>query len=270
MDNNKVETLKKVLDLEVYIKDTKSNLSRLHNMSFSSAPEPPVCQKINKTYPDIQTPIKFNWLIASILLLICFPIGIIYYFVHKKQKEQILNSAEYKAQCAEIDAECDRQQAIANQKYEEETRLYETETLPNYQKELDEWTANQEKKIKQVQQDLRNAQQNLSLIYQETKIVPSQYRTIEALSYIYEMISTSDCDVIFAIESYDKQKQRELDEARLQEQQLANQLADEQAQLLSEQNAIAEKARRDANIASAVSTVQRHNTNKMLKDAFKK
>lgn len=121
-----------------------------------------------------------------------------------------------------------------------------------------------------MQQDLRNARQNLSLIYQETKIVPSQYRTIEALSYIYEMISTSDCDVIFAIESYDKQKQRELDEARLQEQQLANQLADEQAQLLSEQNAIAEKARRDANIASAVSTVQRHNTNKMLKDAFKK
>lgn len=79
-------------------------------------------------------------------VLICFPIGIIYYFVHKKQKEQILNSAEYKAQCAEIDAECDRQQAIANQKYEEETRLYETETLPNYQKELDEWTANHEKK----------------------------------------------------------------------------------------------------------------------------
>ena len=46
MDNNKIETLKKVLDLEIYIKETKRTLSKLHHMSFDSAPEPPVCQKI--------------------------------------------------------------------------------------------------------------------------------------------------------------------------------------------------------------------------------
>lgn len=292
MDNNKVETLKKVLDLEIYIKKSQNKLSGLHNMSFSSAPQPPVCQKINKTYPDIKAQIKFNWIIAlaplavslilarlspiwGSMLIILSPIWIVvYYFaIYRKQKaeniEQIKNSAEYKAQCAEIDAECDKKQAIANQKYEEEKILYETETLPNYQKKLDEWTAKHEQQIKQAENDLSNAQQNLSLIYQETKIVPSQYRTIEALKYIYDMVSTSDYDVTYAIDSYDKQKQRILDEARLREQQLANQLADEQAQLLIEQNAIAEKARRDANIASAVGTIQRHNTNKILK-SYKK
>lgn len=273
MDNSKVETLKKVLDLEVYIKEAQNELSRLHHMSFDSAPQPPVCQKINKTYPDIQTPIKFNWLIASILMLICFPIGIIYYFVHKKQKEQILNSAEYKAQCAEIDAECDRQQAIANQKYEEETRLYETETLPNYQKELDEWTANHEKKIEQVQQDLRNARQNLSLIYQETKIVPSQYRTIEALSYIYEMISTSDYDIKEAVDMYNKEIQRQQEATRIEELQRANALADEQnyhlAQqnaLIDEQNAISERQRKDDRRRELETEYHRHQVRKQWKD----
>lgn len=68
MDNNKVETLKKVLDLEIYIKETKRTLSKLHHMSFDSAPEPPVCQKINKTYPEIKPTIKFNWIIALVPL----------------------------------------------------------------------------------------------------------------------------------------------------------------------------------------------------------
>ena len=45
---------------------------------------------------------------------------------------------------------------------------------------------------------------------------------------------------------------------RLQEQLLANAMA-------MEQNSMAEKARRDANIAAAVGAVQRHNTNKTIK-----
>lgn len=87
------------------------------------------------------------------------------------------------------------------------------------------------------------------------------------------MISTSDYDVTYAINSYDTHRQRMLDtermkieEARLQEQQIANDLADEHAQLLSEQNAISEQARRDAKFASAVGMVQQHNSNKYLKN----
>lgn len=45
---------------------------------------------------------------------------------------------------------------------------------------------------------------------------------------------------------------------RLQEQLLANAMA-------MEQNSMAEKARRDANITAAVGAVQRHNTNKTIK-----
>lgn len=50
---------------------------------------------------------------------------------------------------------------------------------------------------------------------------------------------------------------------RLQEQQQAN-------ALLDRQNSIAEKARRDANIAAAVGAVQRHNINKTIKKWMEK
>ena len=61
-----------------------------------------------------------------------------------------------------------------------------------------------------------------------------------------------------------------LEEMRLQEQQQANALAIEQNDLLDRQNSIAEKVRRDANIAAAVGTVQRHNTNKAIKKWMEK
>ena len=54
-----------------------------------------------------------------------------------------------------------------------------------------------------------------------------------------------------------------LEEMRLQEQQQAN-------ALLDRQNSIAEKARRDANIAAAVGAVKRHNTNKAIKKWMEK
>ena len=60
-----------------------------------------------------------------------------------------------------------------------------------------------------------------------------------------------------------------LEEMRLQEQQQANALAIEQNDLLDRQNSIAEKARRDANIAAAVGAVQRHNTNKAIKNGWR-
>ena len=47
-------------------------------------------------------------------------------------------------------------------------------------------------------------------------------------------------------------------------------LAMEQNDLLDRQNSIAEKARRDANIAAAVGAVQRHNTNKAIKKWMEK
>lgn len=116
-----------------------------------------------------------------------------------------------------------------------------------------------------MEQELAKLKQELSALYEQTHIVPTQYRDAYALQYIYDMISTSDYDVRQTIDSFDKNEQRRLDIMRLQEQQQANALAMEQNDLLDRQNTIAAKARRDANIAAVVGTVQRHNTNKTIK-----
>ncbi|MBR4305955.1 MAG: hypothetical protein IKT78_03830, partial [Ruminiclostridium sp.] len=113
--------------------------------------------------------------------------------------------------------------------------------------------------------------------YETTKIIPKQYRSIDALNYIYDYISTSDFSVKEAIDAYEKNTQMQLERQRIQEQQYANELAvrqnnllAEQADLLYEQNEIAEKARRDANIASAAQIAEMHNRNKILKNNLKR
>lgn len=271
MENtNQVETIKQVLDNEILLANTQRKLSLLLTEKFSSAPNPPVCKTITRTYPAIEPQVPFNWPLAIIPSLVFWPWILIYYFKfykndQKEDIERICNSEEYKAQCAKLDAEFDKQQEAANQKYEAEKKTYETETLPAYQKAFDEWTSQHNEKIEQVKKDLENVQANLSRIYEETKIIPMQYRKIEILQYIYDLISTSDYDVKQAIDIYDRNEQRKLDEAKLYEQQQANMLADEQNNLVYEQNKIADKARREANAASVVGAIQRHNTNKTLK-----
>lgn len=275
-NQNQSEILKDVLELEIYLDKTQRKYSKLYIMEYKAAPTSPVCPQISKPYPKIKSQIKFNWWIA---LLLSFPLTFLggipfYYFViYQKQKkediEKIKNSEEYKRQCAEIDEEVKRLQETANEKYKKEMDIYKNEILPKYQKDLAEWTTKHNQEIQQMEQDIKNAQDKLSALYESTKIVPMQYRKIDILQYLYDIISTSNYDITYAIENYDKYQQKMLDEQRLREQQLSNQLADEQAQLLYEQNQISEKARKDANIASVVSTVQRHNTNKELKNLRK-
>lgn len=110
-------------------------------------------------------------------------------------------------------------------------------------------------------------------LYESSKIVPRQYRSRKALRYLYDIISTSDYDIKEAIELYDRKRQLEVEEERLRAQQRANALADEQSALLDEQNAlldqqnaIANRARHEARQAAIVAAVQRHNTNKLLKE----
>lgn len=288
---NQIETVKKVLGLEKYVAETSHALSKLQAEKFKQAPNSPTREIIQRTYPKVVSQMKFNWkeacipaIVSTILMfvdvifiLLFFPalmwIPAYYFIVHRKKKkediERIQNSDEYKAKCKKLDEKFDRQQEAADKKYEDEKKIYETETLPAYQKAFETWSVQQNEKISQVKSDLKNAQNQLNYIYETTKIVPIQYRKIEILQYIYDLISTSDYDVKQAIEVYDRNEQRKLDAARLYEQQQANQLANEQNDLLYEQNKIVDKARRDANKAAVVGAIQRHNTNKTLK-SFKK
>lgn len=277
-NESQVQTLKEVLELEKHLVSAEKSLTRKKKEHFSAPPQAPVCEIITKTYPEIVSQVKFNKALAIIPTIFFLPWIAIYYFgIYKKQQEvdieRIRYSEEYRNECARLDAEYEARQIEANKQYELQKKQFDTEIMPKYQRDLDAWNAQHEQELQALQDDLSNSKNRLASIYADTKIVPMQYRNIDALEYIYNMISTSDYDVTYAINSYDTHRQRMLDtermkieEARLQEQQIANDLADEHAQLLSEQNAISEQARRDAKFASAVGMVQQHNSNQYLKN----
>jgi len=257
-NSQQVEAVKRALELEVCVADNIQKLAK-------PAPEPPTRNVVQRIYPKIVPQTKFNWKIAFLpaipLLFLTVVVGAIawiaiYYFAIFKPKKdeeirQIQNSAQYKEQCAAADREFDKMQEKADATYQIQKQEYETEILPKYHEE-----------IEKAKYDLKIAKDALDNLYTTTKIVPLQYREIHILQYIYDTISTSDFDVKYAIELYDKNEQRKLEEARLYEQQQANQLA-------SEQNEIAGKIRRDQNIGNIIGAVQRHNTNKAVNDTNK-
>lgn len=183
-----------------------------------------------------------------------------------------------------IIADLKKQQAEFDKQYADEKQHYDTVVIPEYEKEKSDWIAAHEQEIRAISDKLNADKKAQDYLYRSSKIIPMQYQNIGALKYISQMMSTSDYDIKEAINMYDKEIQRQQEMLRLQEQKKANalqahaiQLADEQNQLayeqnalLDEQNAISERARENANTAAIIGTIQRHNTNKALKNMRRK
>ena len=254
-----IQAVKRALELERAVQSISKDLRRINNERFREQPQPPVKQTVTRTVPPIRPTIQFNWVLAVLLLFFTSGVGtLIYYFGFYKPKrkaeiEQIARSDAYQQKCLQAKAEFDRMQKELDEQYSREMEQYQTIVLPEYRRALAAWTEQHNSQVQEYQARLEKVKGELEKLYLETRIIPVQYRTIPALQYVYDMISTSDYTIREAIESYDKQEQRKLDTARLQEQRQANQLAYEQNDLLDRQNEIAQKARRDANIASVVS-----------------
>lgn len=298
MDNTQqVETLKKALALEEKIIIASHNMKRIKQEKFYDMPPSPTRNIIQRKYPEIKSTVKFEWAKALLpvgagLILLMIPsmwiqvfgglvfmlsfawLAFYYFAIHGKKKkeniEQIRNSAEYKSLCAVADEEFDKTQNEADAVYEKQSEEYAAVVLPKYENELQNWTIQHNEELSSVSNDLSSAQDALSKLYEETKIVPLQYRSFSQLKFIYDTISTSDYDIKAAIEMYDRTEQRKLDEERIRQQEHANILADEQNQLLYEQNEIRDQMRKDARNAAVVNAAQQHKTNKILKDLSKK
>lgn len=276
-----VTAIKQALDLTIQISNIKEQLCNLERETFRSKPIPPKQTTIAANYPPIKPNVPF-WTTALLPAIVFWPYIIIYYFTtYKKQKEaeceRIKNSEEYKAQCRAIDEDRQLRQAEADRQYKAAMKEYNEKILPAYQQEFDKWQNHHNQEITSAQNALSDAKSALDSLYSETKIVPMQYRQIETLEYIYNMVSSSDYTIRESIEMYDKERQRRLEVQKINAQQRANTLADQQIQLtceqndlLQEQNYISDRERKNERNAAIIGTIQRHNTNKILKDAFHK
>ncbi len=252
-----VEVVKQALELETQIQVLEQFLPEERAETYAEPEPPPVRQEAHYTEPPIRHGCKVNWLLMLgpagitlalstfsnsaflvwMLALTLFVWVPVYYFaLYRKQKaatiERIRNSAEYQQQCTAARMATNRQQQEFDEAYTKAKEEYDSVLLPRYQAARSAWEAEHQAQIRKEEQELTQAKKELAALYGETRIVPAQYRRVDALQYIYDMISTSDYDVRQAIEYFDKSQQRALEEMRLQEQQQANALAMEQLERL--------------------------------------
>lgn len=131
---------------------------------------------------------------------------------------------------------CQQKQAEYDEQYNLEKYNYDTVILVQYNNELEAWTLERDRMIQGLNEKIDNSTKELNGLYLSTMIIPVQYRSIDALDYIYQLMSTSGYEIKEAIDLYDREIQRQLEMARIREMQIQNELADQKNQSLMEQN----------------------------------
>ena len=293
-----VQIVKKALELEQKAQRLQNDFQRILTEPEPSAPSVPRKATIEKpAYPVIKSELKFKWVVALVPMIILFSIGFLFmenlmiinvlcslaawaWLVvcikkHKKAKEdnivEIMNSPEYKEKCADIDRKY--QSAIDTEEieYTEKMKEYNSK-MESFNQEFTAWKSKHEEELAIARKAKDDAEQELKSHYETTQLIPAKYHSTVILEYIYSVINSSQYTLKECFDDYERNESRKLEEQRIREQQLANQIAEAQANLTAEQNAllneqndIAEKTRRDQNIANVVRTIQHHNTNKLLK-----
>lgn len=215
-----------------------------------------------------------------ILFVLCVILGLIVKVISaKKAREEVertRNSDEYKKKCAAIDERNLRRQEKAAQeaeqryqtamddfentlvpKYREELAMYEAETLPAWKTE-----------VAAIHDAINETKATLQEVYDQNTL-PGRYRNPDALAFIASFMGTSNYDLKFAIERYDKEldriiEQEQLDTDRavaemtaqiLDEQQYANYLEEQRLDYLAEGNRLLRHTRNWAAAGTALQAI---------------
>jgi len=279
---NEKQIVLKLSELESELDRKKWDMKLEEEKYEENKPVQPTRQIAQKNpYPEIVSKVKYNYILGLIIPIIIFVSGliigpisifpawglIIYSIVNKsKQKKKDIeiqrNSQEYIEKCKEIDKINVDNQSKLDAEY--------NQVLVKYNEEAEKYNNKWSIVRNEIEKDINKISDELTELYDSSKLIPKQYRDARILQEIYEIMDSANYSVKEAIETFDRNRQLELDAARLAAQHQANEVAMEQNDLLAERNSIAERARHEANIANIVGTIQRHNTNRTLKDINRK
>ena len=101
--------------------------------------------------------------------------------------------------------------------------------------------------------------------------IPKQYRFMECIEHIRDVLATSDVDIKTALEMYDRDRQRKLENERIAAMNRHNDLQEQynaemeyQSELQEHANDIAQKHRREAAALGAYNAYQNHKQTKIL------
>ena len=310
MDKDTLAMMKQILKDEESLDQLRDKLDHERNLNFSKErPHKPEPEKVLRIYDPVKSQLKPDYaewsrpLIATgivfvvemllseipflavfmallifvdIFLMVAAAIYIFYQRIAVFPKEvkadeaRIRDTREYKEKCRQMDLEYDKKQEELDREYREKFNTFQQE-YALWETEYRKWQQKTEEKIQELEKEMADLEAKRDMMYDKLNAIPTHYRKTEIIRYIYNAISTSDYTIKEAIDLYDRNEQRKIDEARLREQQIHNQLqeeanlyADEMNELQREANETAAKTRRDMNIANAANIYQNHKRNKML------
>ena len=225
----------------------------------------------------------FGWLVSFVGSLVSFFsfFGSIAYYLNKRKhwmeevkrrKEIAVNDPGYLNARAEAERaaqeEMDRKarvlknnQAVLDKKYEKDKKEYELTTLPTYEKEKELWEIEKEIKTSIIADDLASNQRLQKELYDSTKLISVNNRTLPKLIWLYEDMNSTEHDIERATDllNADLQLAATQNVAQITEQlDLANCNLDD----------VRKDLRKTKHVASAdliMGSIQRHNSNKMLR-----
>lgn len=86
-------------------------------------------------------------------------------------------------------------QAVLDRKYEKDKKEYELTTLPTYEKEKELWEIEKEIKTSIIADDLASNQQLQKELYDSTKLISVNNRTLPKLIWLYEDMNSTEHDI---------------------------------------------------------------------------
>lgn len=186
--------------------------------------------------------------ISQILQIVGYSIiaiAICFYCVRSKSAaNSVRNSAEYKSACKNAELEYAKQCEAAKIRYQAALKEYNETYLPKYNKAQAAWLVDKCSRAFRADLVVRDARDKFDESCSGISMIPDQYMDDDALEYLENFLWSSDVELSDALASYDAHRQRQLDQQAID---------------------IANKQRRDANIAATVATIQRHKIYKELK-----
>ena len=284
-----LSTIKKLRDLTSDLEWQQDTLDELEWSSYDPPAKPVLKTYTKPAYPEPESSMRFNWKIfnyfwaitgliflgicklfnTSIFLLLHVAVTIGYIMKYREMKkadvERVRNSDEFQAKLKKIDDDYNSLVAAAKENYAKDLAEWTNDLMPRYEINKVKYEEKKRVDIANCKAAITHDKREIARIYGETKIIPTAYRTLPILEYIEEFMASSNFDLDRAIENYDRDQQRAIDEQRFQQEVYYNQLQEQMVDAQERANDIADRSRRDANRAEFVAAVQRHNTNKHLK-----
>ena len=168
----------------------------------------------------------------------------VYCLRSKSAANSIRNSSAYKSACKNAEVEYAKQCEAAKIRYQAALKEYNETYLPKYKKAQAAWLVDKCSRAFRADLAVRDARDKFDESCSGISMIPDQYMDDDALEYLENFLWNSNLELSDALASYDAHRQRELDQQAID---------------------IANRQRRDANIAATVATIQRHKIYKELK-----